>query len=108
MSIHNHIESGNLEGIIDELRSRGSLRFQLQLDLIEICHAFPDRLATTDGAVALGEEIMDRARVEFARLRRSGRMVHEILAEVVRPYEIGYQLRVIALGAAARAAEVAA
>lgn len=108
MSIHDHIAAGNLDGIIDELRARGSLRFQLQLDLLEICHAFPDRIATTEGAAALGEEIMDRARVEFAGLRRSGRPVHEILAEVVRPYEIGYQLRVIALGAAARAAEVAA
>lgn len=108
MSIHNHIESGNLEGIIDELRARGSLRFQLQLDLLEICRAFPDQLATTEGAVALGDEIMERARVDFARLRRSGRPVHEILAEVVRPYEIGHQLKAIALAAAAGTAEVAA
>lgn len=108
MSIHDHIASGNLDGIIDELRARGSLRFQIQLDLLHICRTCPDQLATTEGAIALGEEIMGRARIEFARLRRSGRMVHEILAEVVRPYEIGYQLKVIALRAAAGAAEVAA
>lgn len=104
MTIHDHIAAGNLDGIIDELRARGSLRFQLQLDLWQICHAYPDQLATTEGAAALGEEIMERARVEFARLRRSGRPMPEVLAEVVRPYEIGHQLKEIALGAAEVAA----
>lgn len=108
MSIHDHIAAGNLDGIIDELRARGSLRFQLQLDLLEICRTFPDRLATTEGAAALGDEIMGRARVEFAKLRRSGRPIHAIIAEVVRPYEIGRELKKIALGAAAGTAGVAA
>lgn len=86
------IASGNFDGIMDEFRNGGAVLFKP--DLAKILELGGEDVKTPEGAVSVGDEIMQWARDQYSGLRKSNQLTFETLSQLAGSYEMGRVLRI--------------